>query len=197
MRRRRRFHHRLPRRSAACHRRADRQFRHGTSSRARHRFGALSARPHRPRPEGARRDAGRRAQSVARQAARSAAARARPAHRIQPIRRGRAVRQSDAARRQRFRRRPAGLDRQMQRLGDRSRRLHLFHHPGAGLGADLRSDRQAGMEDRSGLRHAAGAAAAAAAHLRHRRSSGPRPRPSSRSWISATSTTSRSARSCR
>ena len=36
-------------------------------------------------------------------------------------------------------------------------------------GRDLRSDRQAGMEDRSGLRHAAGAAAAAQAHLRHGR----------------------------
>ena len=94
---------------------------------------------------------------------------ARPAHRIQPVRRGHPVRQGDAARRQRFRRRPAGLDPQMQRLGRRSRRLHLFHHAGAGVGRDLRSDRQAGMEDRSGLRDAAGAAAAAAANLRHHR----------------------------
>ena len=60
---------------------------------------------------------------------------ARPAHRIQPVRRGRSVRQGGAARRQRFRRRPAGLDPQVQGLGERSRRLHLFHHPGAGLGA--------------------------------------------------------------
>ena len=54
--------------------------------------GALSAYPHRPRPEGARRHAGRRAQSRARQIARSAAARARSADRIQPIRRRHAVR---------------------------------------------------------------------------------------------------------
>ena len=94
---------------------------------------------------------------------------ARPAHRIQPVRRRRSVRQGDAARRQRFRRRPAGLDPQMQRLGDRSRRLHLLHHAGAGVDRDLRSHRQAGMEDRSGLRDAAGAAAAAEAHLRHHR----------------------------
>jgi formyl-CoA transferase len=38
-------------------------------------------------------------------------------------------------------------------------------HPGSGLGADLRSDRQAGMEDRSRLRQAAGAAAAAGTYL--------------------------------
>ena len=96
-----------------------------------------------------------------RQAARPAAASSRPAHRIQPVRRRHSVRRRDAARRQRFRRRPAGLDSQMQGLGERPRRLHLFHHPGAGMGRDLRPDRQAGMEDRSGLRHAAGAAAAA------------------------------------
>ncbi len=76
---------------------------------------------------------------------------------------------SGAARRQRFRRRPARLDPQMQGLGDRSRRLHLLHHPGAGVGADLRPDRQAGMEDRPRLCQAAGAAAAAQAHLRHHR----------------------------
>ena len=71
----------------------------------------------------------------ARQAARPAAPRARPAHRIQPVRRGHPVRQGGAARRQRFRRRPARLDPEVQGLGDRSRRLHLFHHPGAGVGA--------------------------------------------------------------
>ena len=98
---------------------------------------------------------------------------ARPAHGIQPVRRRRRVRRGGAARRQQFRRRPARLDPQVQGLGDRSRRLHLFHHPGAGLGGDLRPDRQAGMEDRSGLRQAAGAAAAAQAHLRDHRSSGP------------------------
>ena len=56
---------------------------------------------------------------------------------------------------------------------ERSRRLHLLHHPGAGVGADLRPDRQARVEDRSGLRHAAGAAAAAQAHLRHASRNGP------------------------
>ncbi len=115
------------------------------------------------------RHAGRRAQPRARQAARPAAPRARPAHRIQPVRRGHSVRQGGAARRQRFRRRPARLDPEVQGLGDRSRRLHLFHHPGAGVGGDLRPDRQAGLEDRSGLRHAAGAAAAAEGDLRHHR----------------------------
>ncbi len=73
MRRRLGLDHRLPRRSAARHRRADRRQRHRLASRARHRRGALSAQPHRPRPEGARRHAGRRAQSRARQAARPAA----------------------------------------------------------------------------------------------------------------------------
>ena len=170
MHRRRRLDHRLPRRPAARHRRADRRQRHRPASRVRHLRRALSAQPHRPRPEGVRRDAGRRAQPRARQAARPAAPRARPAQRIQPVRRGRAVRQGGAARRQRFRRRPAGLDPEVQGLGDRSRRLHLLHHPGAGVGGDLRPDRQAGMEDRSGLRQAAGASAAAQAHLRdHRR----------------------------
>ena len=42
--------------------------------------------------------------------------------------------ESGAARRQRFRRRPARLDPQVQGLGDRPERLHLFHHPGAGVG---------------------------------------------------------------
>ena len=77
--------HRLPRRSAAGHRRADRRQRHRPASRARHRLGALSAQPHRPRPEGAMRHAGRRAQSLPRQAARSAAPEGRPADRIQPV----------------------------------------------------------------------------------------------------------------
>ena len=173
MRRRRGFDNRLPRGAAARYRRADRRLRHRVASRARHRQRAVSARPHRPRPEGAVRHAGRRAQSCAREIARPAAPQARAAHRIQPIRRRRSVRRRDAARRQRFRRRPAGLDRQVQRLGDRSRRLHLLHHPGAGVGRDLRSHRQAGMEDRSGLRHAAGAAAAAASTSSTRSSNGP------------------------
>ena len=57
-----------------------------------------------------------------------------PLTRIPPVWRRHPVRQSGAALRQRFRRRPARLDPEMQRLGDRPRRLHLFHHPGAGLG---------------------------------------------------------------
>ncbi len=134
MRRRLGLDHRLPRRPAAGDRRADRRQRHRPASRARHRLGALPAQPHRPRPEGARRHAGRRAQPLPRQAARPAAPRARPAHRIQPVRRGRSVRRCDAARRQRLRRRPARLDLEVQGLGDRSQRLHLLHHPGAGLG---------------------------------------------------------------
>ena len=89
MRRRFGIDHRLSRRPAARDRRADRRFRHRPASGARHRRRALPAQPHRPRAEGALRHAGRRAQSGAREAARPAAARARPAHRIQPIRRGR------------------------------------------------------------------------------------------------------------
>ena len=108
-----------------------------------------------------------------RQAARPAAPQARAAQGIQPVRRGRSVRRSGAALRQRFGRRPARLDPQVQGLGDRSRRLHLFHHPGAGVGEDLRPDRQAGVEDRSGLRHAAGAAAAAQARSSPRSRNGP------------------------
>ncbi len=52
-------------------------------------------------------------------------------------------------------------------------RLYLLHRPGAGVGGDLRRDRQAGMEDRSGLCQAACAAAAAEADLGHHRSTGP------------------------
>ncbi len=57
-------------------------------------------------------------------------------------RRGRRLWQGGASRRQRLRWWPAGLDSQVQGLGERSRRLHLFHHPGPGLGTDLRPDRQ-------------------------------------------------------
>ena len=71
------------------------------------------------------------------------------------------VRRRGAARGQCLGRRPAGLDPEMQGLGDRSQRLYLLHLPGPGVGADLRRDRQAGMEDRSRLRQAAGPAAAA------------------------------------
>ena len=40
----------------------------------------------------------------------------------------------------------------------RSERLHLLHHPGAGVGEDLRRDRRADLEDRCELRQAAGPA---------------------------------------
>ena len=62
---------------------------------------------------------------------------------------------------------------EVQGLGDRSRRLHLFHHPGAGMGGDLRSDRQAGMEDRSRLCDAAGARCRGCGTSSTRSSSGP------------------------
>ncbi len=52
------------------------------------------------------------------------------------------VRRGGAARRQRVGRRTAGLDPQMQGLGDRSQRVHLLHHAGAGLEGHLRGDRQ-------------------------------------------------------
>ncbi len=197
MRRRVGLDHRLSRRTAARHRSADRRQRHGIASRARHRHRALPAHPHRARSKSALRHAGRRAQSGAREIARPAASQARPADRVQPVRRRHSVRRCDAARRQRFGRRPAGLDSQMQRLGERPRRLHLFHHPGAGVGCDLRSHRQAGMEDRSGLRHAAGAAAAAAADLRHHRAMDHDHDQVRGHGNRATNTTFRSARSCR
>ena len=86
--RRRGFDHRLPRGPAARHRRADRRQRHRPASGVRHLRRALPAHPHRPRPEGVRGDAGRRAEPRARETARPAASRARSADRIQPVRRG-------------------------------------------------------------------------------------------------------------
>ena len=65
-----------------------------------------------------------------------------------------------------------GCDPQVQGLGDRSQRLHLCHHPGAGLGADLRGHRQAGLDHRSGIRDAEGASAAAQSRCSRRSSSG-------------------------
>ena len=121
MRRRRGVNHRVSRRSTARHRRADRRFRHRPASRARHRRGALSARPDRTRPARAVRDAGRRAQPGPRQAARPAAPEARPARGIQPVWRRRSLRQGRAARGQRFRRRSARMDSEVQGLGDGSR----------------------------------------------------------------------------
>ncbi len=79
MRRRRCLDHRLPRRPAAGDRRTDRRFRHRSAPGVRHRRRTLSAQPHRPRPARARRHAGRRAQPVPRQAARSTAPKSRPA----------------------------------------------------------------------------------------------------------------------
>ena len=161
--------HRLPRRTAAGHRRADRRQRHRPASRARHRHRAVPAHHDRQGPEGHRRDAGRRAQSRARQTARSAAPRPWPAEGIQPVRRRHSVRRRGAARRQRFRRRPARPHPQVQGLGDRSQRLHLLHHPGAGVGEDLRRDRRARLEDPSGLRQAACPAVAPQRDLRAHR----------------------------
>ena len=108
----------------------------------------------------------------ARQAARPAAARPWPAQGIQPVRRRHSVRRRGAARRQRFRRRPARPDPEVQGLGDRSQRLHLLHHPGAGVGEDLRRDRRARLEDPSRLRQAPGPAVAPQRNLRAHRSSG-------------------------
>jgi formyl-CoA transferase len=67
------------------------------------------------------------------------------------------------------RRRPAGLDRQVQGLGIRSKRLPVLYRAGAGLEGNLRGDRQTGMADRSGLRHAERALAAAQADIRRHR----------------------------
>ena len=66
--------HRLRRRPADGHRRADRRQRHRPAPGAGHRRRALPAQQHRARPEGAGADAGRGAQPVPRQAARPAAA---------------------------------------------------------------------------------------------------------------------------
>jgi len=54
-----------------------------------------------------------------------------------------------AACRQRVRRRTAGVDPEVQGLGDRSERLHLFHHAGTGVEGHLRGNRQAGVAHRS------------------------------------------------
>ena len=111
MRGRRGLHHRLPR-GPAARSPARRSATAGTGLHLA--FGIVSALYQRIRTgrgqQRAVRDAGRRAQPRAREAARSAAPRARAAHGIQPIRRGRPVREGGAARRQRLRRRTAGLD---------------------------------------------------------------------------------------
>ena len=132
---------RLRRWPAARHRRADRRFRHGTASRARHRRRALSAQDDRSRAEGAGRHAGRRAESLPRQAARPAAPRAHEGHGRVPAVSERQVRRRRAARRQCVGRRPAGLDPEVQGLGKGSQRVHLLHHAGAGMEGHLRGDR--------------------------------------------------------
>ena len=136
---------RLRRRPAARHRRADRRFGHGLASRARHRRRALSAQDDRARPEGAGRDAGRRAEPVPRQAARPAAPRPHARDGGVSAVSERHVRRRGAARRQCVGRRPAGLDPEVQGLGDRPQRVHLLHHAGAGVEGHLRGDRPAGV----------------------------------------------------
>ena len=161
---------RLRRRPAARHRRADRRLGHRPAPRARHRRRALSAQDDRPRPEGARGDAGRRAEPVPREAARPAAPRrARSVMEEYPQYPERQVRRRGAARRQRLGRRPAGLDPEVQGLGDRPQRVHLLHHAGAGVGGHLQGDRPRGMAHRSALRDAEGAAAAPDGDLRRDR----------------------------
>ena len=95
---------------------------------------------------------------------------------------------------ERLRRRAARMDSQVQGLGNRSQRVHLLHHAGAGLGSHLQSDRPRGMADRSAVRDAEGAAAASDRKSSTRSRNGRRPRPSSRRWTSSTSTTSRADR---
>ena len=76
------------------------------------------------------------------------------------------LRRRGAARRQRLGRRPAGLDPEVQGLAERPERLHLLHHPGAGVGRDLQGDRRGGLDHRPELRDAEGAAAAPEVDLR-------------------------------
>ena len=83
------------------------------------------------------------------------------------------VRRRRAARRQRLGRRPAGLDPEVQGLADRPERLHLLHHPGAGLERDLQGDRRGRLDHRPELRHAEGAPAAPEVDLRARSRNGP------------------------
>ena len=112
---------RLRRRPAAGHRRADRRLRHRAAPRARHRRRALPAQHDGQGPEGARRDAGRRAQPLPRQAARPAAPRAHRRDDGIPAVPRRRLRRRGAARRQCLGRRPAGLDPEVQGLADTTR----------------------------------------------------------------------------
>jgi formyl-CoA transferase len=77
--------------------------------------------------------------------------------------------EAGAARRQRLGRRPAGLDPEVQGLADRPERLHLLHHPGAGVERDLQGDRRGRLDHRPALRDADGAPAAPEVDLRPHR----------------------------
>src|SRR5712664_2105421 len=57
----------------------------------------------------------------------------------------------------------------MQGLGDRSQRLYLLHHPGGGVGEDLRCHRRARLENPPRLRQAAGTPDAPQRNLRAHR----------------------------
>ena len=115
------------------------------------------------------RNAGRRVEPVPREIARPAAARAWTTERIQPVRRGHSLRRGRAARRQRFRRRPARPHPEMQGLGARPQLVHLFHHPGAGVGENLRPHRRTDLEDRSRIRNSRSSPAEAERNLRAHR----------------------------
>ena len=75
------------------------------------------------------------------------------------------IRRRRPARRQRLRRRPPGLDRQMQRLGDRSGRLHLCDRAGAGVSDAGQSHRPRRLARRSELQHTRRASAQAGSRV--------------------------------
>ena len=82
------------------------------------------------------RDAGRACSTCAASSCATSSAWSAPAYMKEyPQYPRRQVRRRGAARRQRLGRRPAGLDPEVQGLGDRPQRLHLLHHAGAGVGA--------------------------------------------------------------
>ena len=110
---------------------------------------------HRPRPAGHGRDAARGAEPVPGEAARPAAADARPARRVPE----RAVHRRGAALGQRLRRRPARLGGEVRPR--RPERLHLRDRPAAGLGPDREADRPARARRRPRVEHAGGPAAEA------------------------------------
>ena len=93
-----------------------------------------------------------------------------PLTRIQPVRRGHSVRRRDAARRQRL---PAAASRagsSSARAGRPIPNAYIYFITQAPVWErDLRFDRRADLEDRSGIRHAEGAAAEAQGDLRAHR----------------------------